>query len=92
MITEKNLVKHELIGLNVEICKSTNKDQIGINGNIIDETRNMLIIETKNGTKFVEKKNCVFIFSLQNQIKVEVNGEILVARPEDRIKKKFKKW
>jgi ribonuclease P protein subunit POP4 len=92
MITEKNLVRHELIGLEVEIRKSTNKSQIGIKGRVVDETYNMLVIETENGEKKVEKKSCVFVFKLPNGKKVEVEGWVLVGRPEDRIKKKLPRF
>jgi ribonuclease P protein subunit POP4 len=92
MITEKNLVRHELIGLEVEVKKSTNKSQIGIKGRVVDETYNMLVIETRKGEKKVEKKSCVFVFKLPNGKKVEVEGWVLVGRPEDRIKKKLPKF
>jgi len=92
MINERNLVRHELIGLEVEVKKSTNKSQIDIKGRVVDETYNMLIIETKKGEKWVEKKSCVFIFKLPNGKKVEVEGWVLVGRPEDRIKKKLPRF
>jgi len=88
-ITPANLVRHELIGLKVKIAKSTDKTQKGLTGKVIDETYNTLKIETKNGEKTVIKKNCVFIFALPNKVKVQVDGKLLVGRPEDRIKKKF---
>jgi ribonuclease P protein subunit POP4 len=92
MITEKNLVRHELIGLEVEIRKSSNKSQIGIKGRVVDETYKMLVIETEKGEKKVEKKSCVFVFKLPNGKKVEVEGWVLVGRPEDRIKKKLPRF
>jgi ribonuclease P protein subunit POP4 len=92
MITEKNLVRHELTGLEVEVRKSTNKSQIGIKGRVVDETYNMLVIETEKGEKKVEKKSCVFVFKLPNGKKVEVEGWVLVGRPEDRIKKKLPRF
>jgi len=92
MITEKNLVRHELIGLEVEIRKSRNKSQVGIKGRVVDETYNMLVIETEKGEKKVEKKSCVFVFKLPNGKKVEVEGWVLVGRPEDRIKKKLPRF
>jgi len=92
MINERNLVRHELIGLEVEVKKSTNKSQIGIKGRVVDETYNMLVIETNKGEKMVEKKGCVFVFKLPNGKKVEVEGWVLVGRPEDRIKKKLPRF
>mgnify|MGYP001774734080 CR=1 FL=1 len=92
MIDEKNLVRHELIGLEVEVKDSTNKYQIGIKGKVVDETYKTLVIETERGEKRVEKKSCVFIFKLPNGKRVQVEGWVLVGKPEDRIKKKFSLW
>ena len=99
-ITPHNIVRHELIGLAVRIAKSTDKTQKGMRGKVVDETYGTLKIETKHATargkeakeKTVVKQNNVFIFTLPNKIKVEVDGRLLVSRPEDRIKKKIPKW
>jgi len=92
MITPKNLIKHELIGLKVKVTDSKNKYQVGIEGKVIDETKNTLIIETKKGLKRLPKDQCVFSFYLPSGERVRVNGKVLVARPEDRVKKKQKTW
>ncbi|MEM7821229.1 MAG: ribonuclease P protein component 1 [Candidatus Aenigmatarchaeota archaeon] len=92
MITPKNLVRHELCGLEVRIKKSTDPTQKGLKGRVIDETYNTFKIETKKGEKIVAKKNCVFVFILPSKVRVEVEGKLLVGRPEDRIKKKFPRW
>lgn len=92
-ISPENLVRHELIGLSVRIEKSTDPTQKGIKGRIIDETYNTFKIETKDGKeKIVSKKNCIFIFTLPDKTRVQVDGKILVSRPEDRIKKKLARW
>jgi len=88
-ITPTNLVRHELIGLKVKVVKSSEKTQKGLTGVVIDETYNMLKLETEKGEKAVVKSNCVFIFTLPDKTKVQVDGKVLVGRPEDRIKKKF---
>lgn len=92
-ITPYNLVRHELISLPVKIVKSTDPTQEGLKGIVIDETYKTFKIETKDGKeKTVIKENCVFVFTLSDKTKVEIDGKLLVARPEDRIKKKFPKW
>ena len=93
MITPENLVRHELIGLEAKIVNSTNKNSVGIRGRVVDETRNILTIEKKNGREasFV-KEQCVFSFKIPSGQWVRVDGKIIVARPEDRVKKKFKAW
>ena len=91
-------MRHELIGLRVRVEKHTDKSLERMSGMVVDETYNMLKIEgKKRGQKLkrdkaVEKRNGIFIFALPNGVKVEVEGSLLVGRPEDRIKKKFKKW
>jgi len=92
-ITPRNIVRHELIGLEVKIKHSTDPTLNGRSGRVVDESYHMLYLETKEGKEIkVPKKNCVFVFKLPSGVKVEVEGKLLVGRPEDRIKKKFKKW
>lgn len=91
MITAQNLVRHELIGLKVKIAKSTDRTQ-KFSGIVVDETYNTFLVETKGKEKIIPKGNSFFVFTLPNKIKVEVDGRILISRPEDRIKKKFAKW
>jgi len=92
MRSPKNLVRHELIGLKVKVIGSSNPRNIGVSGRVVDETRNMLILEKANGkeVKLVKEQN-VFVFDLGKE-KVRVEGGVLVGRPEDRIKKKFRRW
>lgn len=92
LITPQNLVRHELIGLKVKVKNSTNKDQMSLKGKVVDETYNTLKIETKKGEKVIPKNTTIFIFTLPNGTKVQVDGKLLVARPEDRIKKKLQRW
>jgi len=97
-ITPENIVRHELIGLRVKVEKSTDKSLEKLSGKVIDESYNMLRIEGKKRgekkakEKSIPKRNSIFIFTLPNGVKVEVDGRLLVSRPEDRIKKKFERW
>ena len=47
MITSKNLVHHEFIGLKVHATNKKNKS-LDLNGTIIDETKNTIKIEDEN--------------------------------------------
>jgi len=91
-ITPQNLVRHELMGLKVKVKKSSNKSQIGFTGKVVGETYSTLKIETKKGEKLIPKDIAIFIFTLPNGTKVQVDGKILKGRPEDRIKKKLPRW
>ena len=92
MISPGNIVNHELIGLKVEVVDAKNRTQIGTRGRVVDETMKILKIETERGEKTVEKKNAVFAFTIPSGRRVRVDGAVIAARPEDRIKKKLKMW
>ncbi len=92
MRTLENLPRHELIGLKVEVLMSENRPEEGIEGKIIDEGKSVLKIECEGEEKTVQKQGRVFKFHLPSGHKCKMDGEVLVGRPEERIKKKLKKW
>ena len=93
MITPQNIFRHELVGLDAEVVKSSHKGFIGIKGQVVDETKNTIKVEDVEGCEKVIPKNvATFRFTLPSSAVVEVDGRIIVARPEDRIKKKFRKY
>ncbi|MEK6936764.1 MAG: ribonuclease P protein subunit [Nanoarchaeota archaeon] len=82
----KDFLRHELIGLKMEVIESKNKNLIGIQGTIVDETKNTLVVKTpEKSLTLVKDQVTLKIFKDNHEIKV--NGEILVGRPEDRLKK-----
>jgi ribonuclease P protein subunit POP4 len=91
-ITPENLVRRELIGLTLRVKNSPEKTHKGISGKIIDESYNTFKIETLKKEKTVTKGISVFIFTLPDGTKVQVDGKLLISRPEDRIKKKIPRW
>ena len=92
MITKENLPRHEFIGLMVEVIESKNKSQVGLKGRVIDETQKTIKIEYKGKEKVIPKSGSVFRFTLPNGEKMSIRGDAILCRPEDRIKKRFKKW
>lgn len=79
----KELLRGELIGMNVKIVGKS------IQGKIIDESKNMFEIKTKKGIRKIIKKNSKMEFIINNE-KIVVEGNKLVAKPEERIKLKVK--
>ncbi|MEA3229453.1 MAG: ribonuclease P protein subunit [archaeon] len=93
MITSTNLVRHELIGLEMVVNQSKDKRFTGISGSIVDETKSMMIIESNSRRIRLVKKDMIFDITIPTGDVVRVCGKILAGRPEERIKKKFsKKW
>ncbi|MEK6808324.1 MAG: ribonuclease P protein subunit [Nanoarchaeota archaeon] len=80
MDTLLDLIRGELIGLNLRVIGKE------IQGRIIDETKNLFIIETSDKKrKKLIKKNNVFEFLVENEI-IRVDGKVLAVRPEERIR------
>jgi len=90
MITPGNILRHELIGLPVEVVQASNPAQEGIAGRIVDETRNMLAIETPRGVKRIEKAHATFRLRVPDGTVMDVSGSALVSQPEKRISKASK--
>jgi ribonuclease P protein subunit POP4 len=90
MITKENILRHEILGLPVEVVQAANPAQQGMAGQIMDETRNMLVIGTPRGRKRVEKAHATFRLTLPSGMVVDVSGSALVSQPEKRIAKASK--
>jgi ribonuclease P protein subunit POP4 len=80
----------EFIGTNIKIIRANNKTLIGLEGRVIDETKNTFTILTTqkkrnehDKQKIVLKKGAVFM--INNQL---INGEQITKKPEERIKLK----
>ena len=82
------ILQSELIGLNAKVTKSSNRNSIGISGKVIDETRNTLVIRQNDDNKTIQKETTTFQFTLPGGTVIEVEGNALIGRPEDRVKKK----
>ncbi|MCU0859816.1 MAG: ribonuclease P protein subunit [Thermoplasmata archaeon] len=78
--------RREFIGLEVEVLASTCDGYVGLKGRVVDETRNMLTVETGGRERAVPKDCCEFRFVEGGRAHV-VSGKDIRFRPEDRIKK-----
>ncbi len=84
MISAENLITHELIGLKTEVQESSNSQIIGVNGQIVDETKHMFLLLTNNGYKMLSKKHNKWGFFLHDQ-KISVSGSMLGKRAYERL-------
>ena len=78
-----NELQEEYIGKKIKIIESKNKEQTGIEGMIIDETKNMFTIKTKNKTIKILKQDKTFTINEK-----KICGNKIQKRPEERIKLK----
>ena len=87
MRSAENILYHELIGLKIKICQCSQSNFINVVGQIIFETKNMLIIKKFNRIKKIEKNiiyKCIIYLETNACF---INGNQLIGRPEDRILK-----
>ena len=73
---------------NVSIVNSSDPTLIGINGEILEETRRTIIVQTQNGEKTFAKD--VIQFTLDSEINV-IDGATVTQRPENRINRKYRR-
>ena len=85
MISIQNVLRHELIGLDILVSGAANPKQKGLSGRIIDETKNLLVINTPLGVRRIPKMHSIFRVCLPGREIVEIDGSVMVLAPEKRI-------
>lgn len=85
MITPKNILSHELIGLAATIVSSPQPTVVGLSGTIIFETKNMLTLRTSIGPKKISKLSAGKIRVRLPSSICFIRGPSLIGRPEDRV-------
>lgn len=76
-----NIKQQEWIGKNFEVVASAHKRLVGTQGIVVDETLNMIHVETENGVKIIPKNSITF--TIQNKT---INGCEVLNAPHERIK------
>lgn len=74
------------------MINDSNTSNIGISGRVVDETRNTLIIDEGLEERRIAKRCAVFLFKLPDGTQIEVEGSYLIGRPEDRVKRRTRRW
>jgi ribonuclease P protein subunit POP4 len=86
-----DIVRWELIGTEARVCKSSHPGNIDISGKIVDETRNTFAVMQDRKRKILVKDASTFQFRFPDRTVVEIEGKILVGKPEDRLKKTIRR-
>ena len=88
MIAFENIIAHEMVGLRAKISNSSNKQIVGHDGIIVDETKSMFLLDTRNGFKLLSKKESTWKLYV-NGNKTTLHGSILQRRSYDRLEIKI---
>ncbi|MCQ5362291.1 MAG: ribonuclease P protein subunit [Candidatus Methanomethylicia archaeon] len=84
-VNPSNLIYHDLVGLPAKVEFSSDPTQIGLEGMVVDETKNMLVLFTSRGCKKVSKRNSLFTFYIPQP--VSVDGTKIAYHPAERLKR-----
>ncbi len=85
---KSNLLYSTFIGLAVEISNSSQRELVGLKGKVVDETKNLIVIEKPDGKETrIPKASAEFRFTLDDGTKFEIEGRKMSFRPEERPKK-----
>lgn len=86
-----DIVRSEFIGTEAKVSRSSHHDCIGASGKVIDETRNTFTILNNENKRAIVKESAIFHFKYPDGTIVEIDGKLLVGRPEDRLKKHIRR-
>jgi ribonuclease P protein subunit POP4 len=85
------IIRDEFIGTEGKVAKSQHPSDVGLSGEVINETKNTFTILHAGKAKKVIKDSAVFHFKFSDGTIVEIDGRLLMGRPEDRLKKSVKR-
>jgi len=89
LYNNKTIILHELIGAKVKVVKSSDWKQNGVDGTIIDETKNTFLIDTPKGIKRIIKNISTFAFEINRNIYI-IDGKEINFRSYERTEKSLK--
>jgi len=86
-----DIIRCEFIGTQAKVAQSLHRDYVGLTGRVVGETRNTFTLLDGSKARDVIKEFSVFDFTFDDGTVVDVDGKLLVGRPEDRLKKSIKR-
>ena len=81
MSMNNQVIHAEWIGKHIRVINAANPIITGLDGIIVDETRNTIVVETAKGVKRVQKHGSLFAIDGH-----EVTGDDILVAPEERIR------
>ena len=77
-----------ILARNIHVTESTAPTLEGIRGQVLEETRRTIVVQTSNGKKTLAKDVINFTLDLEDKVIV---GFTVTQRPEDRINRKYRR-
>ncbi len=86
-----DIIRYEFIGAQGKVAQSLHRDYVGLGGMVVGETKSTFTFQREGKSKSVLKESAVFDFTFGDGTIVEIDGKLLIGRPEDRLKKSIKR-
>jgi ribonuclease P protein subunit POP4 len=86
-----DIIRYEFIGAKGLVAQSINTNYVGIGGLVVGETKNTFTFQEEGKAHHIIKEAATFDFTFNDGTVVEIDGKLLVGRPEDRLKKSIKR-
>ncbi len=91
MKVTSDIIREEFVGTEGKVTSSNHADYVGLSGMVMDETSNTFVFQHEGKMKSIVKESAVFNFQFSDGTIVEIDGKLLVGKPEDRLKKAVKR-
>ncbi len=85
--TPQNIFYHNLVGLRVKVLEHPDESLKGLEGLVVNESKNFLWIMDNEGKIRMVEKLGYFEFLLPSGKRVVISGSSVRKRPEERLKK-----
>ncbi len=76
------------ISRNIQVIDSDDPTLVGVSGQIIEETRRTIIVQTSKGEKILPKNVINFTLDFEKEV---IEGFTVTQRPENRINRKYRR-
>jgi len=73
---------------NIYVKESNDPTLIGVNGQVVDETRRTIVVQTSNGTNVLAFDVINFTLDVEHTV---IDARTVTQRPEDRINRKYRR-
>lgn len=87
----EKIFAEEWIGLRAKVAMSSNPKQIGLEGTIVDEALNSILLKKKDGSEVRLPKKGMGLLVKSSGKEFTIECSLAQFRPEDRTKKLYKK-
>jgi len=81
----KKVLTEVYLGKQLTVVNSSDVSKVGVKGRVLDETKNLFVIDINGKKKKIPKKECVF--ELEGYKGFEIDGKDICYNIADRIKK-----